>query len=94
MIKFTYKGKALAYMPRIDATIEQIKARGIRMGSHAHLPKGERKVRVQTFTSKTRPTRFLKKQHGSSDEYLTQMSARKKKLNLEFLTALKEVGTA
>ena len=26
MIKFTYKGKALAYMPRIDATIEQIKA--------------------------------------------------------------------
>ena len=26
MLRFTYKGKVLAYMPRIGATIEQVKA--------------------------------------------------------------------
>jgi SNF2 family DNA or RNA helicase len=73
--------------------IEQIKARGIRYKSHAGLPKEQRKVRIQTFISKTRPTRFLKKQHGSTDEYMTQLSERKHRLTQQFLTALKEVGS-
>ena len=73
--------------------IEQIKARGIRYKSHVGLPKEQRKVKIQTFISKTRPTRFLKKQHGSTDEYMTQLSERKHKLTQQFLGALKEVGS-
>lgn len=72
---------------------KQVIARGVRYKSHANLPKSERTVKVQKFISKTRPTKFLKKQHGSSDEYLRAMGERKEQLNKQFLTALKEVGT-
>jgi len=74
-----------------DPKIEQVKGRAIRIGSHAHLPKGERKVKIQRFLSTPRKEGIIfKKRPKGTDEYLSEMSKRKKALNQQFLRVLQE----
>jgi SNF2 family DNA or RNA helicase len=75
-----------------DPTIEQVKGRVNRFKSHAHLPKEERKVTIQTFIGKPPKTKFLRKQHKGSDEYLEMLSKQKKELNNDFLNTLKRAS--
>jgi len=78
-----------------DPRIEQVKGRAVRFKSHEHLPPSERKVEIQHLQSIPRKTGlpFFKKRHGGTDEYLTQMSKEKAKLNKAFLDVLKDVGS-
>ena len=69
--------------------LEQAQARAIRYGSHASLPEEKRKVLVQKFLA-TRPQGLLDKLHltkpkGAVDQYLSNLSAQKSKLNQQFL---------
>jgi hypothetical protein len=72
-----------------DEKLHQVEGRGIRYKSHEHLPKEERKVKIQRFLA-TRPrSGVLEKMRlkGSGygvDEYLTQLSERKERLNDQF----------
>lgn len=75
--------------------LRQVEGRGIRYKSHADLPEEERNVRVQRFLS-TRPPKgifeklHLKKTGLSADQYLTQLSHDKERLNDEFRALLEE----
>ena len=70
-----------------------MQGRAIRYKSHAHLPKEERTVKIQRFTSIVPPTKYLKRQYLSADQYLRTLAASKQKLTDQFLKALQEVGT-
>jgi len=81
----------------------QAAARGLRFGSHEHLPEELRNVEVQRFTSKLPLpwTARLAESFGldrghmrrTTDDYLKEMSKRKEGLNREFINLLKEIGT-
>lgn len=81
-----------------DEKLEQVIGRGIRYGSHAHLPEEDRNVAVEKFLA-TLPKRkglkrlFLGKDQGKSvDQYLLQMAAEKKAV-ADQLTSLMEQAT-
>lgn len=69
--------------------LKQVEGRGIRYGSHAHLPEDQRSVRVQSYRA-TRPPRGilqrvgLGKPGGAVDEYLSSRSQEKEQLNEQF----------
>ena len=69
--------------------LKQVEGRGIRYGSHAHLPEDQRNVRVETYRA-TRPKSGilqrlnLTKPGGGADEYLSQRSEEKETLNDQF----------
>ena len=76
--------------------LEQAQARAIRYGSHASLPEEKRKVLVQKFLA-TRPQSLLNKLHitkplGAVDQYLSNLSAQKSKLNQQFLDLMNDEG--
>ena len=61
-----------------DSKIEQVIARGIRRGSHAHLPEEERKVVVQKYLSVLPPNIFGRPSKSLSiEQYLTSMASSK-----------------
>lgn len=74
--------------------LRQVEGRGIRYGSHAHLPPEEQKVLVQRFLA-TRPKKGILERIGARspgmgvDEYLTRMSQDKERLNYQFRELLK-----
>ena len=76
-----------------DEKLRQVEGRGIRFGSHAHLPPEERKVLVQRYLS-TRPRsgmaeKLKMKDPGLGvDEYLTRLSQDKERLNQQFRSLL------
>lgn len=76
-----------------DEKIHQVEGRGARYKSHADLPPEERKLRVQRFLS-TRPRKglleklHLRKPGMGVDEYLTQLSENKERLNDQFRNLL------
>lgn len=81
----------------------QMQGRGLRFDSHTGLPEDLKDVTVQQFSSKL-PLGFKdrllsrigfdrSRQASGADAYLSQMSARKQKLNEKFLNLLKEVGS-
>jgi len=75
--------------------VDQVKGRGIRYGSHSHLPKTKQKVKVQYLTMTEKPgllQRVGVKKKQTVEEYMENMSLRKKRLNDEFLNAMKEVA--
>ncbi len=66
--------------------LEQVIARGIRFGSHEHLPEDQRRVDVEHYVSQLPEPHFLRKlfgakRHGSTDEYLRTLSSQKDELN-------------
>jgi SNF2 family DNA or RNA helicase len=71
----------------------QVEGRGIRYGSHEHLPEDQRNVRVQTYRA-TRPRQGLlehlhvSKPGGGVDEYLSTRSKEKEDLNEQFRSLL------
>ena len=75
-----------------DPTIEQVKGRVNRFKSHAHLPPSEREVKIQTYISKPPKTRFLRRQHKGSDEYLETLSKKKTNLNKQFLKTIQKAS--
>lgn len=79
-----------------DARMEQAMGRAIRYKSHAHLPEDERHVHVERYHS-TVPQSFMQKLRGkkdmSVDQYLDMLSKDKEKLNDQFLSVLRRVGT-
>jgi SNF2 family DNA or RNA helicase len=80
--------------------LKQVEGRGIRYGSHAHLPEDQRNVRIETYRA-TRPRSGLlerlklKEPGGGVDEYLSTRSTEKETLNEQFrkLLAAKEEET-
>jgi SNF2 family DNA or RNA helicase len=74
--------------------LRQVEGRGIRYGSHADLPPEERKVLIQRYLA-TRPRKgFFEKAKLRSpgygvDEYLTQLSQDKERLNHQFRELMK-----
>jgi SNF2 family DNA or RNA helicase len=73
-----------------EPRIEQVMGRAIRIGSHSHLPKEERHVKIQRFLSTPREEGILfKNRPMGADEYLTMLSNKKEKLNEAFLKALR-----
>lgn len=75
--------------------LKQVEGRGIRYKSHEHLKPEERKVLIQRFLATRRPAGVLQKLRMQNpgfgvDEYLTQMSAEKNRLNLQFRGLLKK----
>ena len=75
------------HKPKLD----QVKARAIRIGSHSHLPEGERVVNIQNFLA-VPPKKILGKRPGGADEYLSMLSESKDKLNQEFLDILRKAS--
>jgi len=85
-----------------DARIHQVIGRGVRFRSHSHLPEAERHVRVHTYHS-VAPRSFMQRlKHGlfnadarsaSTDRYLHQLAADKKKLNDQFNAVLHSEGS-
>ena len=75
-----------------NARIHQVRGRGIRYKSHAHLPEEERHTHVQHYFSQRPHTGFQKvlglKKHLSADEQLHNIAAEKDRLNKGFLDAL------
>lgn len=77
-----------------DEKIRQVEGRGARFKSHADLPPEERKLKVQRFLA-TRPRKGileklkLKEPGFAVDEYLTQLSESKERLNTQFRDLLK-----
>jgi SNF2 family DNA or RNA helicase len=77
-----------------DPVMQQIKARAVRFRSHAALPENERNVEIQNYVAMPRKHGIIFKTRAKgADEYLQMMADKKKKLNDEFLNALKEVGS-
>ncbi len=77
-----------------EEKIHQVEGRGIRYKSHEGLPPEEQKVRIQRFQATRTPRGVIEKLHLRKpgmgvDEYLTQMSANKAKLNNEFRDLLR-----
>jgi superfamily II DNA or RNA helicase len=77
-----------------EPMLKQIKGRVKRFKSHTHLPKKERNITIQTYINKPRKTRWLKKQHSGTDEYLELLSKNKQNLVSDFTNVLKRVGSA
>lgn len=78
-----------------NSKINQVKARGIRYKSHAHLPDTDRNVHVQKFTA-TVPQHPLHKMLGlkrqtSAEEQILEMAKTKDTLNNAFLKVLDKV---
>lgn len=78
--------------------LKQVEGRGIRYKSHEHLAPEERNVRIQRFLATRRPAgvlQRLKMQNAGFgvDEYLTQMSAEKNRLNSQFRDLLRKNQT-
>lgn len=79
--------------------IRQVEGRGIRYGSHAHLPPEEQKVLIQRFLA-TRPKKGILERAGlrspglGVDEYLTGLSKNKERLNSQFRELLKREDQA
>lgn len=73
-----------------ESKIDQTIARGIRRGSHAHLPEAERKVVVERYLSTFPPNLFGKQSTMLSiDQYLTQMSKDKELLKNQIKDLIK-----
>lgn len=75
--------------------LKQVEGRGIRYKSHEHLDPEERKVLIQRFLATRRPAGVLQrlkmqKPGFGVDEYLTQMSAEKNRLNSQFRGLLRK----
>lgn len=75
--------------------LRQVEGRGIRYKSHEELAPEERKVLVQRYLSTRKPAGVLQKLRFSKpgysvDEYLTQMSAEKNRLNDQFRDLLRK----
>jgi SNF2 family DNA or RNA helicase len=79
--------------PRLD----QVIGRGVRYGSHSHLPKEKQKVTVQRFFAKPQPSllqRFgLVPKDTGSDRYLHNLAMRKQQIIDQVQEVLKEVGS-
>lgn len=76
-----------------EAKTEQAIARGIRFGSHGHLPEIERKVMVERYYSKPKQGFFSKLISGEDagiDRYLRQRALEKKQLMDQIHSALEE----
>jgi superfamily II DNA or RNA helicase len=82
--------------------LDQVKARAVRYKSHAHLPKNERNVTIQSYKSILPKEKGLKKLFSkitrskkklSTDQYMSNLSNRKQKLNEEFLDVLRAEGS-
>lgn len=77
-----------------DEKLRQVEGRGIRYGSHAHLPPEERKVLVQRYLATRPKSGILERLNLRSpgygvDEYLTRLSQDKERLNQQFRDLLK-----
>lgn len=79
-----------------EARLAQATGRGIRHGSHAHLPEEERHVHVERYHSTIPQNAFQRltrqKKDMSVDQYLAMMSKDKEQLNDQFLSVLRQVG--
>jgi len=76
-----------------DPRLEQAIGRGIRFGSHTHLPEEDRNVDVLRYLA-TIPKSFTQRLFGSDpdtsvDEYLYNLSKKKDALNQQFLKTLR-----
>lgn len=74
--------------------LEQVIARGIRYGSHEHLPEDQRNVAVEHYLSQLPEPNILRrafgaKRPGSIDEYLRTLSSQKDELNQQVRNLLK-----
>jgi SNF2 family DNA or RNA helicase len=74
--------------------LEQVIARGIRYGSHAHLPEDQRNVAVEHYVSQLPKPGIIRrafgaKRPGSIDEYLRTLSSQKDELNQQVRDILK-----
>lgn len=76
--------------------LEQVVGRGIRFGSHSHLPEKERQVTVHKYQSimpHTRMQRLLRQPRPTSaDTYLDDLAEDKQEVLDQFLNVLKEEG--
>jgi hypothetical protein len=85
--------------PHFNATrSEQARGRGLRFDSHVHLPEELKNVTIERYISHRKPVGFFgrlfnRKNMPTADEILSQMAVRKQKLNEEFLSLLRDVGT-
>lgn len=82
-----------------ESRLDQVKGRGVRYKSHAGLPKEDRNVHIQHYSSVNKQPGKLRrafggKQVGTSDQMMRQMAASKQQLNNSFLDVLKSSGTA
>jgi SNF2 family DNA or RNA helicase len=73
--------------------LKQVEGRGIRYGSHTHLPPEERKVLVQRYLATRPKSGVLERMNLRSpgygvDEYLTRLSQDKERLNQQFRSLL------
>lgn len=83
-----------------DPKIEQVIGRAVRYKSHAHLPESDRNVKILRYHSIMPKTKSLldrmfnrpEEYEETVDQYLKDMSDRKKELNEEFLKILREDG--
>jgi hypothetical protein len=79
-----------------DVKLDQAIGRGARFKSHEHLPEEDRNVEVMKYLSTMKPG-IVDKIFGStpmsSDQYLYNLSERKRKLNDKFLDVLKQEGS-
>lgn len=79
-----------------EPKLEQVEGRGARFGSHAHLPKEERKLHVQRYLSTRPPSRFNQwfgtKPGLSTDEYLNRLAANKELLIDQFRELIRTEG--
>ena len=80
-----------------NSRLDQVIGRGVRMGSHAHLPKEKQHVLVQRFFAVPQKSLLEKLNLGSpdpgTDKYLYSMSTQKQKLVDQLLSVLKDVGS-
>lgn len=79
-----------------EAKTEQAIARGIRFGSHKHLPEAERKVLVERYYSKPQQGFFSKLISGENtgiDRYIRQRALEKEQLSQQIREVLQEAQT-
>jgi SNF2 family DNA or RNA helicase len=77
-----------------DPALEQVKGRAVRYKSHAHLPTAEQKVIIRNYLARPREHGwFFKSRDTGTDEYLTELAARKSNLSEQFLQMLQRAGT-
>ena len=79
-----------------ESRIKQVIGRGIRFGSHEHLPENERHVEVRQYQSTIKPTlleKIIRSQpKTSADQYLSNLAKGKQDLIDQFLKVLQEEG--
>lgn len=76
-----------------ESKTEQVIARGIRFGSHSHLPENERKVLVERYYSKPSQgffSRLLRGRESGIDQYIRERALEKKKLEEQIRQAFEE----